>query len=131
MGGMDTSSVEMMPMSEYASAQNGSASGSLQAQHEARQQILNIRRIHTCGALALHDASATQENTLHDQQDDSIHYQAFTHSLTHYTPSNPQIRCVGAADIPSGCGMGRLRTCERGLQCRAHARSLRWRGPAR
>ena len=29
MGGMDTSSVEMMPMSEYASAQNGSASGSL------------------------------------------------------------------------------------------------------
>lgn len=45
MGGMDTSSVEMMPMREYASAQNGSASGSLQAQQEARQQILNIRRI--------------------------------------------------------------------------------------
>ena len=31
-GGMDTSSVEIMPMSEYARAQKGSASGSLQAQ---------------------------------------------------------------------------------------------------
>ena len=29
-GGSDTSSVEMMPMSAYASAQKGSASGSLQ-----------------------------------------------------------------------------------------------------
>jgi len=35
-GGMATSTVEMMPMSEYASAQKGSASGSLhtQANHE-------------------------------------------------------------------------------------------------
>ena len=31
-GGMATSSVEMMPMSEYARAQKGSASGSLQVQ---------------------------------------------------------------------------------------------------
>ena len=31
-GGMATSSVEMMPMREYARAQKGSASGSLQVQ---------------------------------------------------------------------------------------------------
>ena len=39
-GGMDTSSVEMMPMREYARAQKGNASGSLQAQisHEERCQ---------------------------------------------------------------------------------------------
>ena len=40
MGGKDTSTVEMMPMSEYASAQKGSASGSLQ--HEGIHESGNF-----------------------------------------------------------------------------------------
>ena len=53
---------------------------------------LTSGKSHSCGAWALHDASATQENTLHDQQDDSI----LTHSLTHSLTLRLPIRRSGA-----------------------------------
>ena len=48
-GGMATSSVEMMPMSEYARAQKGSASGSLQAQVAHKDCCHWRHSVHDCG----------------------------------------------------------------------------------